>query len=206
MKIVMISGKMGSGKSTLTRKLLELENQRGPAMELRFAEAIYDMHDFCRDYLKNCGIKVPDKDGKLLQLLGTDWGRASYGENVWVDIVKNSVIHAEGFSPQQLIVISDCRFMNEFDAFPEALRVRLVCGEDTRKNRAESWRENTQHPSEIDLDQYSFDKRFDLYIDTEKVDSNAAATLVRAQLDKNVWMEKRDGKLQVRIGEHDSRP
>lgn len=92
-----------------------------------------------------------------------------------------------------LVIIDDCRFTNEFDAFPQALRVRLNAAEDVRKGRAESWRENTVHPSEVGLDLYDIEGKFDLYLQTDLAESSPkhCATLITAQLLKRTWIEKR---------------
>lgn len=195
-KTVLISGKMGSGKTTLFAHLKEIYlEKRWVVRELRFAKLIYDMHDFCLNRLSESGIVRPDKDGLLLQLLGTDWGRKTYGENVWVNALRHeySVFHDDITYQESnaLIIISDCRFKNEFQAFPEALRVRLFCSEDVRKRRADGWRENTRHQSEIDLDAYAEAGLFDLIVDTQSTSINGMVDLVKAQLDKGVWIEKR---------------
>jgi len=115
------------------------------------------------------GIPRVEKDGLLLQLLGTEWGRKKHGENVRIDAVKHKIAElASRFKEREkyLVIIDDCRFPNEFDAFPEALRVRLTASEDVRKARTVSWRENTKHPSETSLDDREDD--FDLLLLTEE--------------------------------------
>lgn len=198
--IVLLSGKQGSGKSTLARNLVEAYNERKKnweAFEFKFAGAIYDMHDQCLSFLRSYGIDAPKKDGKLLQLLGTDWGRMTYGPDIWVNVMKGIVAECEedrkrlGFATNLLLVISDCRFQNEFDAFPDALRVRLQAGEEIRRGRAESWREATNHASEIDLDGYAGQGLFDLYLDSETLKPAWCTDLTAAQIDKGNWVERR---------------
>ena len=135
------------------------------------------------------------KDGPLLQWVGTEFGRNNYGINVWVDILKNKIKKYEAphwSELNRLVIVDDCRFENEFDAFPEALRVRLVCPEEVRKARTESWRDNTNHPSEIGLDAYEAEKKFDMYLQTDTIDVVHCSTLVAAQLQKGSWKEKRE--------------
>ena len=183
--IIMISGKQGSGKSTITSVLLRsLSNDGFFAEECRFAGAIYDMHNFCLSYIKQRGIQVPDKDGKLLQFLGTDWARKQYGENIWVDLLKTGILND---NHNDFYIISDCRFENEFDAFPEAFRVRLECPEEIRKNRAHGWRENTEHPSETGLDGYAADHMFDLYINTSVVPAEDCARVILSDYNAGNW-------------------
>lgn len=170
--IILISGKQGAGKTTtasaLEKALLAIKPPSHMVVNVKhltFAGALYAMHDMCWNLLKSHKIEMPfKKDGYLLQLLGTEWGRKTIDENIWVRIVKERI----GKLSANHIVISDCRFKNEFDAFPEAIKVRLECGETARKQRAATWRETTEHPSEIDLDEYSSSNKFDLYFQTEE--------------------------------------
>lgn len=196
--IVLLSGKQGAGKSTLAQKLVDRYNSKKDwdARELKFASVLYQMHDECLRIMRYFGIDVPEKDGTLLQLLGTDWGRAKYGDNVWVKVMRGAIKEVVknrewgGAPANSLIVISDCRFKNEFDEFPEALRVRLSCSEEARKVRAEKWRDHTNHPSEIDLDDYATDGKFDLNLDTE-TPIQGCLELIMAKLDKGSWIERR---------------
>ncbi|MFS6706496.1 hypothetical protein WHK35_14280, partial [Staphylococcus aureus] len=130
------------------------------------------------------------KDGPLLQMLGTDWGRKTINENIWVSIAQKRAAAALAENPKTLVIVGDCRFPNEFEAFPEALRVRLECPEDARKQRCSMWRENTAHASETGLDELARDKRFDLYLYTNTSNTTECVTLILAQLDKQSWAEK----------------
>ena len=67
------------------------------------------------------------------------------------------------------------RFKNEFAAFDKfkdlpnfpILRVRLECDRDIRKaRRGDKWRDNETHASEVDLDGYVTEGKFDLIVDT----------------------------------------
>lgn len=171
-KIVLISGKMGSGKSTLA-KTLETILTRLPSIcvvQLAYADALYEMHDFCLTKLRDAGIEgLQPKYGELLQDIGT-WGR-KIDPDVWVKLLRQKMVkHAEmkNWAKQMVFIISDVRFKNEFDAFPEALSVRLVADRETRKMRCHSWRDRENHPSEVDLDDYSFQKKFKMYFETSK--------------------------------------
>lgn len=204
MQVVLLSGRQGSGKSTL-QNLLILHSKRAKFSQgvvVNFADTIYRMHHaalevFARDY----GLEeTPKKDGKLLQLLGTEWGRTIYGDSVWVKITDFNLEHIQrhdaAFFQNTLVVVGDCRFKNEFDAFPGALRVRLLAPEEERKARTTSWRENTKHPSEVDLDEYELNNKFDLYLRTggsygEQLTPSACVELILAQLQKNNWRDKR---------------
>ena len=79
---------------------------------------------------------------------------------------------------RSVVLIDDMRFPNEFDAFMGSgvLRIRLECDEEVRKERCSMWRENTQHPSEISLDDKL--ESFDLIVRTEKDPEGVTAKIV----------------------------
>jgi hypothetical protein len=167
--IILISGKQGSGKTTLASGLLEFAAKRGfVPYRLRFAEPLYKIHDAALPVLKEIGFVPPDctKDGAFLQVIGTEYGRKHHGENIWTDIVRRRVSKTLEADPKAFITIEDARFENEFDGFPDAFRVRLEASEAARRERTHAWRDNTSHPSETGLDSFAGANLFDLYIDT----------------------------------------
>jgi cytidylate kinase len=179
---LLISGKQGSGKSKTSDALEKLLNKDGfNAYRTKFARPLYEMHDLLLSYLTRIGIKVPQKDGKLLQLLGTDWGRVVYGEDVWVRCTKHDFAamkeaYAKGGASFKggVFLVDDLRFQNELAAFQEdGFTVRLECDKWVRKARAESWRDDDTHQSEIDLDNSL--SSFDMVIDTT-TDSSPEST------------------------------
>jgi len=163
--IVGLSGKQGSGKTTIAKLLVEaLTPQR--TRVVKFATPIYQIHDAVNKVYVNHGINCPKKDGLLLQWIGTEHGRQTKGDNVWVDIAKRSIINASRDGLHALV--DDLRFKNEFTMLEaeNATLIRLVCPTDVRKYRADSWREDHNHKSETDLDEYMAAGRFHLVIDT----------------------------------------
>lgn len=128
-------------------------------MPINFADPLYEIHDFARNTLREAGISPPypdAKDGNLLQMLGTEWGRNRIYPDVWVDVCKGRMVKklemARGDGLNYIFLIGDCRFMNELTAFPGAFKIRLECSADVRKARVSMWRENQDHPSEVGLD------------------------------------------------------
>lgn len=157
---IVISGKQGSGKSTLVEAIgaLAAVPEKVAVAEVRFASTIYEIHDFTKAVLRSYGIDCPDKMGDLLQYLGTDFGRKNFGDDVWVNCLKERMAKLEGLYSKMgfervIFLVSDCRFQNEFDALKGlATRVRLQCPKEIRKARCDGWRENDTHISETDLD------------------------------------------------------
>ena len=198
-KIVMFSGLQGSGKSTAAMQLYQDIHKFCPhfgrAQILKFATPLYKIHDSILNEMERMsGIPRVKKDGPLLQYLGTDWGRNNFGSDIWVRIIKAEMADISSRSPTAVVfILDDCRFENEFDAFPEAFRIRLSAPEEIRRGRAESWRENTNHPSETGLDKYEKEKKFDLVFNTySNIHSpGAISNLVIDQLKRNVWRGKR---------------
>lgn len=169
--IFLICGKQGSGKSTLAKNLVEKLNN---AVLMKFADPIYDMHEAIYDVLAKYNIfKGPEIDGQLLQVLGTEWGRRK-DPHFWVKVaqqrVKNIYQETANLTTIPLhIVIDDCRFENELNAFDSlmpTMKILLHAEEPARKLRAAKWRENVNHESEIGLDHISLEQ-YDLVLKTD---------------------------------------
>ena len=138
------------------------------------------MSEDLMDYLTNTFQKTPEsprekKSSPLLQFLGTEFGRKR-DTDIWVNLAKNKA--EQLLKSCQFVAVDDGRFENEFHAFPDAFKIRLECDRDIRKARCDAWRENEFHPSEVGLDEYSKQGKFDYYIDTGVSDRDA--TLGRA--------------------------
>lgn len=186
--IVMISGKQKSGKTTTADALSKALVEDGTFVwRMKFASAIYKMHDAARaalreiDSFNTLGLDYKEKDGDLLQLLGTEWGRR-IDPDIWVKLAK-IWIHSLPYQ-KDCVVIDDLRFRNEMSIIKEAfgdqvLTVRLTCPEDCRKSRPGYWRDNTDHPSETDLDQWAGEGRFDVLIASSKLTPEQCAHLIK---------------------------
>ena len=172
-QVILISGKQGSGKTTLSSAITEKLQEESAlrVYELSFASVIYEMHDAVRNIGYNYGIPLKEpKDGPLLQLLGTEWGRNTISEDVWVKAAQAKVLKIleryELAPAMPIFIFGDTRFENELAAFPEALKVRLECEKDRRKHRVSMWRDKDDHPSEVSLDKAHETGKFDLELNT----------------------------------------
>lgn len=155
-QVILISGKQGAGKTTLANHLLTLFPK---STRLSFADP---MRSLVRGMLKaadEIGLDLPQnpETRSLMQFLGTEWGR-EMNPLLWVNYARKQTEDPS----YDLFIFDDCRFRNEFNAFPDAIRIRLCCPEQIRKPRAKYWG-NPDHLSETDLDGYldRFDMRFD---------------------------------------------
>jgi hypothetical protein len=107
MKLIAFTGQMGSGKSTAVSCLRDLYS--GPIINIKFAQPLYDIQDLIYNRLN---LKRPTKDRKLLQWIGTDWGR-ELDQDMWIKIWKEEVIKQSKIYPHALITCDDCRYDNE---------------------------------------------------------------------------------------------
>lgn len=173
--IVLLSAKQGGGKSTAAEAIAKMLTNSGYRVPTyKFAAPLYDMQAAVHNVLSKYGINRPAKDGELLQILGTEYGRNCINTDVWPNCLKN-IIEADKkvntldfLNTQTVYLIDDLRFKNEaafFRSEPDSILIRLEASEEARKPRCSYWRENSNHQSEIDLDDYT---DWDLVIDTEK--------------------------------------
>lgn len=174
-QIILFSGKQGSGKTTSVEELKKWALKHDWLFQsVKFADPLYKMHNAILEILDNYGIETPEKDGPLLQMLGTDWGRKQYGNDIWAKLGRaevDRIIKFWGDSSQKenypgMVVVDDCRFVNEVEIFPDAIKIRLECDRDTRKGRCPSWRDNENHPSETQFDGADGNSFFNEIFDT----------------------------------------
>lgn len=147
MKILAFTGPMGSGKSTAVRLITRMHS----GLELvKFAQPLYDIQEYIYDRIGRVYTRPEDfvKDRKLLQFLGTEWGR-SLSPSLWIDLWKKEVSKVKHLRLKNyLIVNDDLRFDNEAEAVKSlgGIIVKL----QTSKNRIEKI--NTGHASESGVD------------------------------------------------------
>jgi len=156
MKIA-ISGKICSGKSTLTDKLNEIYPN---LVKRSFAEKIKEIA------FELFGMK--EKDRKLLQGIGTNMRLID--EDVWVKYLINT--------SNDYVIIDDLRFENEARLLKENnwILIRLNISQELQKERImktyphtyDKHLDNLNHESEMDISK--LDKYIDLDLDSENID------------------------------------
>ena len=119
LRVIVLAGKAGSGKSTLAKYLARSRGYR----IVKFADTLKDMLRVIglTDYeIEGDGKEKPcyllgGKTPRLgMQTLGTEWGRLTMYQNIWVDAWYrrvNGILQAGG-----MVVCDDARFPNEIEA------------------------------------------------------------------------------------------
>lgn len=91
---------------------------------------------------------------KALQYVGTDLLRRQLYDNIWVNIVENKISMLLSLNPETNIVITDCRFINEFNMikkFSGSQIFKIVKDINIQLT-------NTNHSSEVDWQNYDFNR------------------------------------------------
>lgn len=118
--LIGFNGAMGSGKSEASNQLIELGYKTGtPAVNVKFAQPLYDMQEYIYNRISSVVKRDASfvKDRKLLQWLGTEWGRDSISKTLWIDIWRAKVQTNLEFGA--IVLCDDVRFENEAAAFRE---------------------------------------------------------------------------------------
>lgn len=154
--IIGFSASMGAGKTTAVeylRAFHSTEHKFKPVFNVKFAQPLYDMQDFVYTRISST-YKKPDgfvKDRKLLQWLGTEWGRNTISETLWVDLWRARVLEHQSATTNAIVVCDDVRFNNE----AEILRslggyvVKINC--DKTDKRIDTAAGIKQHSSEAGI-------------------------------------------------------
>lgn len=130
--VIGLCGLAGSGKSTIANILVD----RHAYHRIPFAEALKAMSrpiltlremagDLKESPLAKLGGKTPRQ---FMQLLGTEFGRANFGDDFWVNIWRERVANDNEHCHQTLFVVDDVRFANEAQAIRDmgGIVVKLV--------------------------------------------------------------------------------
>ena len=157
MKVIMMSGKSGSGKDAVANAFTtKLEAQNNKVLTIHFADLV---KFYAIIYYKWNGEK--DEAGrKLLQTIGTEMMRA-YEPDYWADIVAKFIDAAAG--DFDIALIPDWRFINEYERvchYSEdvcAIRIERYNLDGTAYVNPSMTTEQLRHVSETQLDKFAFD-------------------------------------------------
>jgi hypothetical protein len=132
MRLIAFTGGYGCGKSTAI-EALEPWTQGREVLLIKFAEELYAIQEFIYGRISRVHQRPTNfvKDRRLLQWLGTEWGRG-VDESLWVKIWQDKVTAAYERNPHVVIVCDDCRFENE------AIAVKQMQGTIIRLQRSDN--------------------------------------------------------------------
>jgi hypothetical protein len=151
MELIGFNGKMGVGKSTAIQALKDLLLANSPVKLVKFAQPLYDMQEFI--YRRIASVVQRDasftKDRKLLQWLGTEWGRGTISQSIWVDLWKHEV---ENCSAKTIVVCDDVRFDNEAETVKSLGGKIIEITSNQTQNRIDTKSGIVQHSSEAGID------------------------------------------------------
>lgn len=115
-KLITFTGKMGSGKTTAIDAIRSLQSKM--LVPVKFAQPLYDIQEYAYKRIENV-YKRPGnfiKDRKLLQFLGTEWGREGIRDSLWVDLWTDEVKYILENYSSAIVVTDDVRYDNEAEA------------------------------------------------------------------------------------------
>jgi len=177
--LVGISGKIGSGKTTLAD---ELAAQVAGTTICNFADALKTevsvqygvaLQRLYKQEEKNRPVSDTDPTtlGELLQRHGAQ--RRAENPNYWVERVGEYV---DSLVDAELVVVADVRHENEAEFITKRGGLLIRLNGDPGGERARSTRDPT-HPSETDLDNYD---NFDLVFNTDNTSARGMAAAIVA--------------------------
>ena len=157
MKVIMMSGKSGSGKDAVANAFTtKLEARNNKVLTIHFADLV---KFYAIIYYKWNGEK--DEAGrKLLQTIGTEMMR-TYESDYWADIVAKFIDAAAG--DFDVALIPDWRFVNEYERVCHynedvcAIRIERYNLDGTAYVNPSMTTEQLRHVSETQLDKFAFD-------------------------------------------------
>lgn len=141
---IAIVGKQRSGKDTVAGMLAEM--LPGTTQVVKLAGPIYRAAAAVRQSL---GLPPHEKDRLLLQVLGTEYGRA-VDPNFWIDRFRADVAKLD---PASNLICTDCRFINEAEALKaDGWTLVYVARREADRIGCEGF-SNPGHASEAEIDQ-----------------------------------------------------
>jgi hypothetical protein len=148
--IILVSGKAGTGKSYFAEKLRLAFECKNYNVEVQHFASV--LKSIAKQYFWWDGIK-DGKGRKLLQHLG-DVGR-EYDKDVWVkNLIELRLLNSPNY-PQDVIIIDDWRFPNEYQYLKENLNYSIYTIEMIAPDREILNGEAAKHISEVALEEFN---------------------------------------------------
>ena len=190
MKLIGLSGKLGSGKNYIAEKII------APYFQDKYNILIIGFGDqvknelYARDETLTYDLLYDQKSydsRKKLQEYATEYGRDKYNQDMWIRGLDMQIETFVKRSPKDvMIIICDVRFVNEADYIKKKNGYLFKINSLNRTN-LRYWKEADNdeikynnicnHKSEIDLDNY---KLFDLIINNDiKLDINEIINFIK---------------------------
>lgn len=159
MKIILISGKAEAGKTTTAKILRSLI--KSPCLTEHHRVALVPYGQYVKDTAKMLFDWNGEKDEsgrKLLQWWGTDVVRKT-SPDFWVDTVMRLADIFEAANGFDYLIIDDCRFPNEIDAWKNSPKWNDILTIRVERPGHENGLtpEQREHPSETSMDDYPTD-------------------------------------------------
>lgn len=162
MKILMISGKAGSGKDTIAKAFKEeFEKHNKKVLIIHFGDPV---KFFAKEFYNWDGNK--DESGRnLLQYVGTSLVRATY-PRYWGELIGKFINAVSYTNDYDVAIIADWRFENEYKAIKQCCElrnkiytIRIDRFDDTGYPyvNPNMTKEQLKHISETELDNYTFE-------------------------------------------------
>lgn len=164
-------GNMGSGKNYVAEKLFLPNLPQKPSLVIAFAD-YFKLSAVCfqkLSYDKVFGEK-DDLTRKRLQELGTEFGRDKYGDNIWCNVLYNTMKMYSERGIQRFIV-TDVRFENEVKFLKDlgGIIIKIEAPDRTllrlqkeSNNNEEKMKELANHRSETFIKGFT---EYDYYVD-----------------------------------------
>ena len=187
---IAISGKMGSGKTTLANELIQqfTDGNNGKSKMVSLGAPVKEV---ARKYFL---MPADVKDRSLLQQIGQQFRNIT--PDVWVDLMMSCVQTSADITDIGLYICDDVRFENELKAMNEDgwMTIRLTVDESEQQRRlecayGEDWRthwENRNEISETDLDKTV---GFDMVLhNLELVNVPHVASEIMELINSEIWL------------------
>jgi len=169
MKIIALSGKKSSGKTTIAYLIKDIILRKNPNADIHIISWADSLKE---EVCKACGIShnyLEEHKANfrlILQGWGTDFRRILNGEDYWKNLTFKKLLT---LSDEAIVIVPDTRFLNEANA------IKKVGGYLWRIVRREVYNLNDTHVSETELDSF---KEWDCIIENNASIAELKGTLI----------------------------